>query len=211
MFSKIIQTFVLFLFVLAIFSQSILAAEKTYYFSQVSIVINVKPDSSIHVEEKRTARFNGSFSRLYWDIPLGRDQGDKEIKEIKIAEIKNDNIFPYTPLPALDSSRPVDSYAFESNSTGVHIEAYFSATNIDKTLTLSYDLTNAVTKYQDVAELYWKVIGDGWGARTDKVNVTINLPIAVDQSQIYIWGHGPLSYSGFSTGLRNGNSMVKNI
>ncbi len=186
MFRKIIQIFIIALLTSLFFPWRIMASEKTYYFPQVNVVININSDGSIHVVETRTARFNGSFTRLYWDIQLVKNQ---EMREIEILEINDSNQISYTQLPAPDSSRPINSYAFEKNSTGVHIETYFAANYTDKTFALSYDLNNAITKYRDIAELYWKAIGDGWGARTDAVDITVTLPKTVDQSKIYVWGH----------------------
>ena len=97
------------------------------------------------------------------------------------------------------------------NGNTEHIEAYHGSNNETKTFTLSYSLTNAITSYNDVAEFYWKVIGDGWGAKTDSVEVVIHLPDKVLIDQIYVWGHGPLNGMGEIVDGSTAKFSVKNL
>ncbi|MGH2374643.1 MAG: DUF2207 domain-containing protein, partial [bacterium] len=67
----------------------------------------------------------------------------------------------------------------------------FQAADQQKTFVIGYVLKDVVTRYSDVAELYWKFIGTGWDVQSDEVLVTVLLPGALRQD-IKAWGHGPL-------------------
>jgi len=38
--------------------------------------------------------------------------------------------------------------------------------------------------------MYWQAIGDAWEAKTDLVEITVQLPQEIAKGDIYIWGHG---------------------
>src|SRR3989344_6658273 len=109
---------------------SVSAAEKSFFFPKVSINIDVNSNGTINFMEERTFQFNGSFSRIYWDIPLrtGESVADIEVKGYPT------NI----------------SYS----DTGVYVEAYHDSYNEIKTFVLTYKLTGAIKKHQDFAEFY---------------------------------------------------------
>lgn len=160
---------------------------KSYYFPKVDVTINVQADGSIDVVEKRNANFNGSFTQIYWDIPL------KVAQSITNVSFKDETNTQYKQTAAPDTVlRPPFTFSANRNSSGEHIEGYFAAYNEVKTFTLSYSVSNVITKYNDVGQLYWKIIGDNWSARTDEVKATVTLPETTDKNNIYVWGHGPL-------------------
>ncbi len=178
-------------FLWAFFPGKVLAAEKSYYFPKVTIEVKINPDRSADFLEKRTAAFTGSFTRIYWDIPLKNGQAMENI--LAGEEVAGQRVI-YGQLPTADPGRPPKKYAVSRNSDGsYHIELYQASTNQIRTFLLSYRVTNAVTKYQDVGEFYWKVIGPGWEARTDQALITVTVPEDVGPQGIYIWGHGPLN------------------
>ncbi|OGH12110.1 MAG: hypothetical protein A2776_03365 [Candidatus Levybacteria bacterium RIFCSPHIGHO2_01_FULL_40_10] len=56
---------------------------KSFYFPSVSVDIAIQKDSSIKVVEKRAFSFDGSFTQIYWDIPLERDQ---QIRDVTLSD-----------------------------------------------------------------------------------------------------------------------------
>jgi len=163
-------------------------AEKSYYFPDVTIDMTINGDRSVDVVERRTFAFDGSFTRVFWDIPLN---GNERITDIKLSD--NISQLPYVQLDMIDATRPVGYFATRRQGVDYHIEAYHDSYNISKTFTLSYKLTGVIKKYQDVGELYWKAIGDRWDAKADRVKIVVHLPSFLSNSQFYIWGHGPLN------------------
>ncbi len=185
---KKIAVLLLVIFAFFRFSAPVRAESKSFYFPAVSLNITVNRDKSVDFTERRATDFRGSFTQIYWDIPLRANQ---LISGVTFREDSPAGSIFYEQIPALDSSRPLHKFAVIRTGNSLHIEAYHSSLNITKTFRLSYHLTNAVQKYRDVGEFYWKAIGDGWGAKTDKVTVTVKLPQDVGRENIYIWGHGP--------------------
>lgn len=55
---------------------------------------------------------------------------------------------------------------------------------------ISYTVEDAITKYNDCAELYWQFIGENFKISCDKITGTIYLPSnASDIEKIRVWGH----------------------
>lgn len=167
--------FFLIVFISCFFPISVHA--KSFYFPRVQTQITINQDGSINLQEARTFSFSGSFSQFYWDIPL---KSGEDIDNITLTEGTNNTY--------------VQLYV-NKNSDNVHIQAARNIYSEDLTFILSYRMTGVVKKYLDVGQLYYQVIGSGWGARTDRADIDVFLPKAVDPSQLYVWGHGPLNGS----------------
>ncbi|MEB3364565.1 DUF2207 domain-containing protein [Lactobacillus sp. R2/2] len=58
------------------------------------------------------------------------------------------------------------------------------------TVTYFYRITNAITNYRDVAELNFKIIGNGWDRDLDYVRASVIFPGPV--KGLKAWAHGPL-------------------
>lgn len=58
-------------------------------------------------------------------------------------------------------------------------------------LCIEYTITDAVVVHNDVAELYWNVLGDGFEETITDFQVKIHLP--GEDSDVRIWTHGPLT------------------
>jgi uncharacterized membrane protein len=181
---------------------------KSFYFPSVDIQIQIQKDGTFQVEEDRTFRFEGSFTQVYWDIPLAAEQ---KLTVLSFGEKKDAGLIPYVALDSTDASRPAGYFAVVNTGGMAHIEAYHSSTDQDKTFQLVYTLGGGIQSYQDVAEFYWKVIGSAWGARTDKVQVTVTLPEEVGKNNIYVWGHGPLSGQATIIDGRTTHFTVTNV
>lgn len=55
---------------------------------------------------------------------------------------------------------------------------------------IQYTVQDAITKYQDYAELYWQFVGADFEVNASKITGTIYLPKEVsEQDQIKVWGH----------------------
>lgn len=55
---------------------------------------------------------------------------------------------------------------------------------------ISYTVKDAITKYEDFAELYWQFVGKDFEISADRITGTIYLPSNVlNQDEIKVWGH----------------------
>ena len=56
---------------------------------------------------------------------------------------------------------------------------------------MEYTITDAVVVHNDVAELYWNVLGEGFEETISDFQVKMHLP--GEDSDVRIWSHGPLT------------------
>ncbi|MBU2420940.1 MAG: DUF2207 domain-containing protein, partial [Nanoarchaeota archaeon] len=92
-------------------------------------------------------------------------------------------------IPTSNRSKELQTEIFDyGNNT--RIKWFYSAENEKKTFTIKYTLKKAVTAYNDVAELNWKVWGSNWGVPLSELYGWIELPKKVqDSNDVYVWGH----------------------
>lgn len=76
--------------------------------------------------EERQFTFEGSFSRVFWDISLS---SDREMAEVQLA----DETGKYQEILFPDDSRPAGKFAVSRSGDTVHIEAYHSSANQTRT------------------------------------------------------------------------------
>ncbi|MDO8624529.1 MAG: DUF2207 domain-containing protein, partial [Candidatus Diapherotrites archaeon] len=117
------------------------ASSKYYTIPNAEIDMRIFGDGHADVNETFTMRFNGSYSFAYRDIP----NGEWRISDVSVTE--NDQPVPFTLAPNGNSQR---------------IRWTYTANYETRVFTLHYRLENAVTAYDDVGALNWKVWGDGW-------------------------------------------------
>ena len=123
---------------------------KTYENVEVAIHARVLPDGSMHIREERTVRFAGEFSRYSLNFPV---RGFTAMTDVKVSEPGK----AYTLTKAADS-RPDGTYTVGVPAAGkgeYKIEWYFRAKGETRKFFVEYRVTDCVTVYQDVAELYW--------------------------------------------------------
>lgn len=161
-----------------------IGGQKSYSFDDVRIDALVQPDGSMIIQERRTADFSGSFTRMYLDIPT---KGFKELSDIEVSEAGR----PYS-LTKNTQARTDGHYAFWLKDNNYHIEWYFQARDSKRTFDVSYRVADCVKLHDDVAELYWKFIGEMWDVPTKNVSVNLTLPGGAKQGEVLAWGHGPL-------------------
>lgn len=182
------------------------AFAKSYTCPQVSMSAQAQTDATLRVVEQRTFEFDGSFSAVWWVLG-GNLPGNAEVRinSLRMARVDEAGnvVGSWEALPSVafqlawrESGGPTrDAYSFDSARDTVY--AFFDVTDGRVMFELDYEVTNAVRAYDDVAELYWKYVGDQWAAASEDVRLTIALPVpqgtAVKPGEnVRAWGHGPL-------------------
>ncbi len=177
--------YVLFLFLIFILSFSLVDG-KSYSLNKANIEMYILDNGSINVSEEITFNFDGDFTFAYRDIP----KGYWNISNISVYE-GNNNI----------------KTEILNESNNIRIKWYFNAYNESKTFTIKYNLTNAITKYQDISELNWKIWGSEWDHSLKEIFATIYLPSNVsDPKEVYTFGHPALKNS--KIGMINNNKII---
>lgn len=169
------------------------ALAKAYTIDQVRVAATLATDGSMKVTEKRTVTFSGDFSRLFWVLDKGGGSG------IEFGSVKDDMGTSYvqtTDGAGVDDRTqriPGTVYVVDTGDA-LEIHAYHDAANSTRTFTLAYRVRGAVVRYSDCAELYWKLVGDGWEVGTADFSAEIMPPDRLDgAAEVNAWGHGPLA------------------
>lgn len=77
--------------------------------------------------------------------------------------------------------------------------------NKTREFVIKYTVKGHIVKYNDCAEIYWKLIGDDFGISIDKISGVINLPTEIENLEdLRVWAHGPLN----GTITKSSNSSV---
>lgn len=145
---------------------------KSYTLENANINMQILSDSSILVSEEITFNFNGNYTYAFRTIPKG------------YWTISNVEIYDGNKLL---------NHSVTQNQDSMEIRWSFNAYTEIKTFKITYILQNAITSYDDVSELNWKLWGDDWDLALNEINATIYLPKPVnDPKEIYTFGHPKL-------------------
>lgn len=172
------------------------AQTKSYRFSLVRIIATLRPDGALQLIEERTFAFEGSFSGAEWVV----DWPSHLVEDLTVTE----------------DGAPVGA-EIAGDEESASASWSFSATDEERTWTISYTALCATRVSSDAAHLLWEFVGQ-WGVPTDRVEIVLQLPdVAVETPprpqrcpaereapvgptrpleprEARAWGHGP--YNG---------------
>lgn len=178
----------------------------TAYADSININAKINSDGSMKVTETIRWDIDESLNGLYRDIlitnPANELNGASkvEINEV-IVDGKN---FNYSDLTLQNGAS--GKYNINDIKNGKQIKIFTPSRDGYKTTKITYTLYDVVVKYNDVAEMYWNFIGDGWEYGIDNVNINITLPGS--SNMLKVFAHGPLN--GYSE-IINANSVALNV
>lgn len=156
--------------------------DKHYTIDEIKITANLDADGSLFIEEHRTYSFRGSFSWADYKLPL------KKLGKVTDFSLSEGNK-TYDPM----SGKNPGSYEIRQTKDEFYAKWYYRARNESRTFTLRYRVADAVNVYQDVAEFYYKFVGEDTESNIHNVDVTITLPQPANTSQVKAYAHGPLN------------------
>jgi len=172
----------IFLFV-AFFTGHLPAREKDFYFPLLKADLFIQKDGSFLIDEYLTFEFQGNFSWASLWLPLEARKGVSRSNQIEISDFQ-----------VADESGQI--LPAETRISNGRFEArwYFRAADERRTFHLSYRVKGAILSYDDVSELYWQIIGSEVDRPTERAEILVHLPEAVNQKEeLLVYGHGPLS------------------
>ena len=171
-----------------------IAHARDYSIPRVDIDATVAADGSLTVKEVREFKFDGSYHGVYWKIPTGSYKGRKIDTSIaSVGEIVNGNFVEFEKA----STEAEHTYEVSEHSTYVQVKLFSSHADESAQFAVVYTDTNLASRYDDVSELYWKFVSDGWDEPSNNVTCTIHLPVpdgthVTPEENVRAWGHGPL-------------------
>ncbi len=180
------------------------AFAKSYEMPKVNISAEAQTDGSLHVSETRTFEFDGDFTAVWWTFEGLPSNATLNIDGVRLTDpSENSEDATSTDLRSVpfrqewrDAGGPgSDAYSFDSAQNTVYV--FFNASDETLVVTLGYTVENGVQAYKDIAEVYWKYVGDQWQEASGDVSMTLSLPVpqgaaVVPGDNVRAWGHGPL-------------------
>lgn len=177
----------------------------SYTMPKVDITAQAETDGSLHVVEQRTFSFDGDFSAVWWtfgDLPDGAELQVNAARMVPVDEAGEPVGEPETlerapfVLSWRDEGGPGhDAYSVDVAKDTVYV--FFDGSEKRLLVELDYTVKNGVQAYADVGEVYWKFVGEQWGADSSNVTLTLALPVPSGATvepgvTVRAWGHGPL-------------------
>ena len=188
---KKVLLFVIILFLIVICSGNKAKAESYLYLNSLKFDVLVNEDASINVTE-------------YWNIDI--EETNTLYKSFKTDNSKYTGI---TNVKVTDITDGKNKAFIKQNNWEYHVDnqKYYGTENQNgdfeigwgvgldndsdtREYKIEYKVENAITKYNDYAELYWQLIGEDFEISAKEVTGTVTLPQnASSKEDIKVWGH----------------------
>ncbi len=138
---------------------------KSFSLPRVAVDATLATDGSMHVVEHITYDFTGQFHYGTRPIP----PGNYTVSDVQVTE---------------------HGVGLPSVGAPYNLTWYFEAQDETRTFDISYTVTGAATAGPDIAELYWKWVGEDHPT-IGLVTATLHVPPG--PGRLRAWGHGPLT------------------
>lgn len=209
---KIMILFIAIIFFFCVINKVYASEEKTKLLYQD---ITINKDGSITIKEaawldgeyngwSRSIYFKNSyattFTGIYSNFAGNTDiYNGTSIKDIKVYDVSQENFNSIEDIGKIDKTyKEGDSifnskygiYELTQTSSGMDFKIY-CPNDKNKVICLEYTITDAVVVHNDVAELYWNVLGEYYEENIQDFQVIIHLP--EEDNDVRIWTHGPLT------------------
>ena len=175
------------LIVFLFFIVSIVGFSASFNISDLNVEAKLQKDGSMLVSEAVTYDID-EINGVYFDIDAKGYGGITSLQVFEDEGHYEDNVISY---------REVDPVNYEvTENDGVYrIKLYSRNNNNTRTFKFVYTLPEAIKVYDDVAQLNRKMVGQDWQQGISTVKVTIEIPVSkdYDNSNILVFGHGPLT------------------
>lgn len=166
---------------------SIVSFSASFSISDLDVEAKLQKDGSMLVSEAVTYDID-EINGIYFDIDAKGYGGITSLQVFEDEGHYENNVISY---------REVDPVNYEvTENDGVYrIKLYSRNYNNIRTFKFVYTLPEAIKVYDDVAQLNRKMVGQDWQQGISTVKVTIEIPVSkdYDNSNILVFGHGPLT------------------
>ena len=161
---------------------SIVSFAASFRIEKLDIEANLQKDGSMVVSEAVTYDID-EINGVYFDIDA---KGFGELEYIQVFEDDSTGGFK-----EVDSS----NYEVSVSDELYRIKLYSKNHNNRRTFKFVYKLPEAITVYDDVAQFNRKMVGKEWqqGIKYITAKVIVPVPTGYDNSNILVFGHGPLT------------------
>lgn len=161
---------------------SIVSFAASFRIEKLDIEANLQKDGSMVVREAVTYDID-EINGVYFDIDA---KGFGELEYIQVFEDDSTGGFK-----EVDSS----NYEVSVSDELYRIKLYSKNHNNRRTFKFVYKLPEAITVYDDVAQFNRKMVGQEWQQGINYITAKVIIPVSAsyDNSNILVFGHGPLT------------------
>ena len=161
---------------------SIVSFAASFRIEKLDIEANLQKDGSMVVSEAVTYDID-EINGVYFDIDA---KGFGELQYIQVFEDDSTGGFK-----EVDSS----NYEVSVSDELYRIKLYSKNHNNRRTFKFVYKLPEAITVYDDVAQFNRKMVGKEWQQGINYITAKVIIPVSssYDNSNILVFGHGPLT------------------
>ena len=161
---------------------SIVSFAASFRIEKLDIEANLQKDGSMVVSEAVTYDID-EINGVYFDIDA---KGFGELQYIQVFEDDSTGGFK-----EVDTS----NYEVSVNDELYRIKLYSKNHNNRRTFKFVYKLPEAITVYDDVAQFNRKMVGKEWQQGINYITAKVIIPVSAsyDNSNILVFGHGPLT------------------
>ncbi len=155
-------------------------------------------DRDISYASYKNAPYNGNISAIKGNSDLYDGSG---ITDIKVGSISDDGSLTFDDFNrsvnyfdevSFASNGASSKYTYDTFMNEVNLKLY-NPSDLDEIFYIEYTVTDAVVVHNDVAELAWNTLGDGYRENIGDYEVKVILPGS--DSDYRVWLHGPLNGS----------------
>ncbi|WP_314326578.1 DUF2207 family protein [Fusobacterium pseudoperiodonticum] len=162
---------------------SIVSFAANYRIEKLDIEANLQKDGSMVVSEAVTYNID-EINGVYFDIDA---KGFGELEDLQVFEDE----------PNTSSFKEVDTSNYEVSVSDelYRIKLYSKNQNNIRTFKFVYKLPEAIKVYDDVAQFNRKMVGKEWQQGINYITAKVIIPVSAsyDNSNILVFGHGPLT------------------
>ena len=162
---------------------SIVSFAANYRIEKLDIEANLQKDGSMVVSEAVTYNID-EINGVYFDIDA---KGFGELEDLQVFEDE----------PNTSSFKEVDTSNYEVSVSDelYRIKLYSKNQNNIRTFKFVYKLPEAIKVYDDVAQFNRKMVGKEWQQGINYITAKVIIPVSssYDNSNILVFGHGPLT------------------
>ena len=161
---------------------SIVSFAASFRIEKLDIEANLQKDGSMVVSEAVTYDID-EINGVYFDIDA---KGFGELEYIQVFEDDSTGGFK-----EVDAS----NYEVSVSDELYRIKLYSKNYNNRRTFKFVYKLPEAITVYDDVAQFNRKMVGKEWQQGINYITAKVIIPVSAsyDNSNILVFGHGPLT------------------
>ena len=153
-------------------------------------------EREIQFKNTSATTFTGVYSNFTGNTDIYNGKSIKDIEIYDISQENFDNIYDLSKKEKIykkvndASNGKYGVYTMKSHSYGEDFRIYCQSKK-KKVFMMKYTITDAVVVHNDVAELYWNVMGENYRENISDFQVLVHLP--EDDNDVRVWTHGPLT------------------